>query len=68
MDSMSSLCSLVGLTVLLFLLLPLWAAEEENQETALDDYSIGSTIPVKRAICNVVKVYSACHGMSIFAC
>ena len=38
---MSSPCSLVGLTVLLFLL-PLWAAEQEDQETAPDDHNIFS--------------------------
>ena len=36
---MSSWWSLVGLAVLL-LLLSLWAAEEEDQETSQDEYSI----------------------------
>ena len=45
MHSMSSLCSVVGLSVLLFLL-PLWAAEQETQETAPDDYSTYISIPV----------------------
>ena len=37
---MSSLCSLVGLSVLLFLL-PLWAADQEELEAVEEDYSIG---------------------------